>query len=274
VAGTLLGRVGAVRAGTAPHLDFSIRPAGKHAPPIDPKPILDGWKLLEATALYRVVGKDPFAGGASISQILLLSKELLARRVLADSRLEIYECGRQDIQTGQIDRRILALLEYLSGRGFSLTVTSLKCGHSVLTSSGNVSEHSTGSAVDIAAINGVPVIGHQGPGSVADALVRETLQLQGSMKPHQIISLMDYFNADNTFAMADHDDHVHVGYAPASGPLSTTDGQLTAVLKAPQWERLIERISEIDNPSVPTTPSESALPARSHDRASHAHRGE
>ena len=29
---------------------------------------------------------------------------------------------------------------------------------------------------------------------------------------------MDYFGADNTFAMADHDDHVHVGYTPAVGP--------------------------------------------------------
>ena len=214
VAGTLLGRVGSGGA-LAPHLDFAIRPAGRGAPRIDPKPILDGWKLLEATAIYRVAGKDPFANNsASISQILLLSKEQLARRVLADPQLEIYECGRQDIQTGQIDRRILALLEYLVGRGYRLTITSLKCGHSIMTTSGNVSEHSTGSAVDIAQINGVPVYGHQGPGSVADALVRDILQLQGTMKPHQIISLMDYFDADNTFAMADHADHVHVGYAP------------------------------------------------------------
>ena len=38
------------------------------------------------------------------------------------------------------------------------------------------------------------------------------------MEPHQIISLMDYFGADNTFAMGDHDDHVHVGYQPLYGP--------------------------------------------------------
>ena len=105
VAGTLLGRVGD-SGGLAPHLNFSIRPAGRGAPTIDPKPILDGWKLLEATALYRVADKDPFATDASsISEVLLLSKEQLARRVLADPSLEIYECGRQDIATGQIDRR-------------------------------------------------------------------------------------------------------------------------------------------------------------------------
>ena len=44
----------------APHLNFSIRPAGRGAPRIDPKPILDGWKLLEATAIYRAAGKNPF----------------------------------------------------------------------------------------------------------------------------------------------------------------------------------------------------------------------
>ena len=275
VAGTMLGRIGDDGA-TAPHLEFSIRPGGRGAPAINPKPILDGWKLLEATALYRVVGKDPFAGGgASISQILLLTKEQLARRVLSDPQLEIYECGRQDVQTGQIDRRLLALLEYLVGRGFKLTITSLKCGHSITTASGNISEHSTGSAVDIAAINGVPVIGHQGPGSLADALIRDTLELQGTMEPHQIISLMDYFNADNTFAMGDHDDHVHIGYAPEYGPISSTaDDRITALLEPAQWRRLIERIGEIDNPSVPTKPSDAALPAHERDKASPAHQGE
>ena len=58
------------------------------------------------------------------------------------------------------------------------------------------------------------MLGHQGPGSVSEALVRDLLQLQGTMEPHQIISLMDYFGADNTFAMGDHADHVHVGYTP------------------------------------------------------------
>ena len=33
------------------------------------------------------------------------------------------------------------MLEYLLSKGFKLTITSLKCGHSFLTTSGNVSEH-------------------------------------------------------------------------------------------------------------------------------------
>src|SRR5215218_6871325 len=57
IAGTVLARVAAGQEGIDPHINFSIRPAGKGAPRIDPKPILDGWKLLEATAIYRAKGK-------------------------------------------------------------------------------------------------------------------------------------------------------------------------------------------------------------------------
>ena len=86
--GTVLGRVGRISARNAPHLLFEIRPAGRGAPRIDPKPILDGWKLLESTAIYRAAGRNPFVGKdaqtPSIGQILLMSKESLAQRVLAD----------------------------------------------------------------------------------------------------------------------------------------------------------------------------------------------
>jgi Transglycosylase SLT domain/Peptidase family M23 len=281
VAGTVLGRIRDTGE-MAPHLHFSIEPAGRGARKIDPKPILDGWKLLEATAIYRAAGKNPFTGGATTGQVLLMSKEQLQQRVLADPNLEIYACGRQDIQTGQIDRRILALLEYLVARGYRLTITSLKCGHSILTTSGNVSEHSSGNAVDIAQINGIPVLGNQGPGTLSEALVKDVMALQGTMAPHQIISLMNF--GANTYSMADHDDHVHVGYQPLYGPGSDSiDKQFSQILKPDQWERLIQRLGEIDNPTVPTSPSKFALPAekkkdkggsKSDERASSAHIGE
>ena len=70
-----------------PHLNFAIRPAGRGAPQINPKPILDGWKLLEATHLYRAMGKDPFADSAAEpGQVLLMSKEQAARALVAESR--------------------------------------------------------------------------------------------------------------------------------------------------------------------------------------------
>jgi hypothetical protein len=275
IGGTILGRIGKVDADKAAHVDFGIRPAGKGAPTIDPKPILDGWKLLEATAIYRAAGKNVLYGdgpgaGLSIGQIMLLPKPLLEKRVLSDERIEIYEAGRTDIQSGQIDRRVLATIAYLAESGLRPTVTSLKSGHSILTASGNVSQHSSGNAVDVAAINGTPIVGHQEPGGVADQTVRRLMRLQGTMRPDQIISLLDY--GQNTLAMADHNDHVHVGFRPLFGTNSKLGQQALAVLEPGQWSDLIARLREIDNPVVSTEPSKYALPA--HRRGSNAHTGE
>jgi len=256
IAGTVLARVGEGSEGVEPHVNFAIRPAGRGAPQIDPKPILDGWKLLEATAIYRAKGKNPFNTPLSGAGVLLLSKEALQERVLADEGLSIYECGREDIASGQIGRRILAMLEYLRSKELELTITSLKCGHGYLTSSGNVSQHVTGDAVDIAAINGVPVTGHQGPGTLADQVIHDVLQLQGTMHPDQVISLED-LPGPTSFALADHFDHVHVGYRPVGfgDPLA-----VSPLLKPDQWQRLIDRLGEIENPDVPVEPSPFSIP--------------
>jgi hypothetical protein len=273
VAGTVLGRIGE-GAELAPHVHFQIRPTGRGAPKIDPKPILDGWKLLEATAIYRAAGEDPFDfSSVSISQILMLSKGQLQRRVLADPRLEIYACGRQDVQTGQIDQRILALMEYLAESGFRLTVTSLKCGHSFYTTSGSVSHHSSGNAVDIAQVNGIPILGNQGRGSITEAVIQELLKLQGTMEPAQIISLMEM--GGSTFAMSDHHDHIHVGYDPQYSP-GEQGKQFVRLMKPKQWTRLIDRLGEIDNPSIPEGSSKHSIPAKGgkNGRASGAHVGE
>jgi murein DD-endopeptidase MepM/ murein hydrolase activator NlpD len=229
--GAVIARMGDGAEGLDPHINFAIRPAGAGAAEIDPKPILDGWKLLEATAIYGADGKSPLATDLSVSGVLLLPKEALEQRVLHDKNLSIYECGREDIASGKIDRRVLAVLEYLVSKGFQLTITALECGHSTMTTSGNVSEHSTGDAVDIAVIDGVPVTGHQGPGTLTDALIKTVLQLQGTMHPHQVISLED-LPGETSFALPDHYDHVHIGYSPAfeieyiSPFLSATTGRI------------------------------------------------
>jgi hypothetical protein len=261
IAGTILGRVGKTDPQLAAHVEFAIRPAGRGAPQIDPKPILDGWKLLESTAIYRAKGTSPFFGRdavhPSVGQVLLMSKEELQQRVLADPDVAIYPCGRQDIAAGAIDRRVLATIEFLSASGLRPTISALKCGHSYLTTSGNVSEHSSGDAVDIAAINGIPIYGHQGEGSITDITIRRLLTLQGALKPHQIISLMTYPGTDNTLALPDHADHIHVGFHPVGlGPL---EGSLQAVLKPEQWTKLVDRLDNIENPVVSTHPSKYAI---------------
>ena len=189
-----------------------------------------------------------------------MSKTELERKVLADPRLSIYQCGRNDIRTGQIDERVLAGMEYLADNGFRLTITSLKCGHSIMTTSGNVSEHSTGDAMDIARVNGIPILGHQERGGITEQTVRRLMQLQGTLRPHQIISLLDL--GANTLALGDHDDHIHVGFSARFGENRKAGLHALAVLKPGQWSDLIARLRKIDNPVVPTTPSKYAIPVK------------
>ena len=276
IGGTVLGRIGKPKPVKAPHLLFEIRPAGRGAPRVDPKPILDGWKLLESTAIYRAAKKNPFVGEDA--------KTPIDRPDPADEqgdadpagrlnpRIAVYGCGEADIRSGQIDRRVLATLEYLASSGLKPTVTSLRCGHGYLTASGNVSEHSTGTAVDIAAVNGVPIVGHQGSGSITDITIQRLLTLQGTMKPHQIISLMTYDGTDNTFAMGDHADHIHVGWRPLYGQSTKAARRIDAILKPKQWIKLIDRLGEIDNPEVREAPSRFSLKVT--ENASPAHQGE
>jgi soluble lytic murein transglycosylase-like protein len=278
IAGTILGRIGTVSKVVAPHVLFEIRPAGRGAPRIDPKPILDGWKLLESTAIYRAQGKNPFFGenaqGATIGQILLMSKENLVQRVIANPRIELYSCGRQDIRAGAVDRRVLAALEFLAASGLKPTVTSLRCGHGYYTTAGNVSAHSSGNAVDIAKINGIPILGNQGAGSITDIAVRRLLTLQGTMKPAQIITLMKYEGTDNTLAMGDHADHIHLGFRPQFDPTTKAGKLAESVLKPSQWIKLIDRLGQIDNPTVQLKPSKYAIKVAKSARASRAHKAE
>ena len=251
---------------------FSIRPPGQGVPRIDPEPFLEGWRLLDSTAALRARGAGALAGG-SIGQIMLMSKDTLAQRVLADPAIEIYACGRRDIQAAIVDRRVLATLEFLAANGLKPTVSSIRCGHSFFTETGNVSQHASGNAVDIVKINGQPILGNQGPGSIADIAVRRLLTLQGTMKPAQIITLMTYEGTDNTLAMADHADHIHIGYRPTFDPTTKAGRLAESVLKPSQWIKLIDRLGQIDNPTVQLKPSKYAIKVAK-DRASAAHVGE
>jgi hypothetical protein len=134
----------------------------------------------------------------------------LARQVLESRRLVIYPGGRHDIGTGFTDVRVLVLLRYLSSRYREVAVTSLTTGHSFFTASGNVSAHSYGQAVDIAALNGRPILGNQEPGGLTERALNKVLLLPGRLEPSQLISLFEL--GGPSFALADHADHIHVGY--------------------------------------------------------------
>jgi hypothetical protein len=84
--------------------------------------------------------------------------------------------------------------------------------------------------------------------------------LQGTIRPHQIISLLDL--GQNTMALPDHGDHIHVGFHPLFGANTKLGRQAQSVLKPGQWDDLVQRLGQIQNPSVPTHPSKYAISDR------------
>jgi hypothetical protein len=129
---------------------------------------------------------------------------------LHDQRLSIYPGGRQDVAKGHVDVRVLALMLYLAETYHQVSVSCLISGHHLYARPGVVSAHIYGRAVDIAALHEVSIFGHQAPGGITEQAVRSILMLPGGMLPAQVISLLGM--GGPSFALANHYDHIHVGY--------------------------------------------------------------
>ncbi len=265
IAGTVLGHVGSGTSGQPgePRMLFQIRPAGVQAQLIDPKPILDGWVALENTSIFRAKGENPFlATSPTVGQVLLESKSQLQPQVLHDSNIRLARCARGDIQAGGVDKRVLATLEFLSVSGLKPTVAGLPCkgGSTVAASAGGNARAGSGEdAVDITAVNGVPIAGHGGPGSVGDIAVRKLLTLQGVARPLEIVSPMSYPGAANTLAKP-HIRAIHLSFTAPTGRLAHAAGVFGSGLSANEWTKLIARLGEIPDPTVANGPSSSAIP--------------
>jgi hypothetical protein len=134
----------------------------------------------------------------------------LERRVLHDSRLSIYAGGRDDVANHRINVRVLVLMLYMAEAHGSVTVSSLDSGHRLYSRPGVISAHKYGLAVDIAALGGESILGHQQVGSITERAVRNILLLPVGLRPKQVISLLGL--GGPSFPLADHYDHIHVGY--------------------------------------------------------------
>jgi hypothetical protein len=134
----------------------------------------------------------------------------LERRVLSDRRLTIYPGGRDDVVHHRINVRVLVLMLYMAEAHGSVTVSSLDSGHRLYARPGVISAHKYGLAVDIAALGGTPILGNQQAGGLTEKAVRNILLLPVELRPKQVISLLGL--GGPSFPLADHYDHIHVGY--------------------------------------------------------------
>jgi hypothetical protein len=134
----------------------------------------------------------------------------LEQRVLSDRRLNIYPGGRDDVVHHRINVRVLVLMLYMAEAHGSVTVSSLDTGHRLYARPGVVSAHKYGLAVDIAALGGTSILGNQQAGGLTEKAVRNILLLPVELRPKQVISLLGL--GGPSFPLADHYDHIHVGY--------------------------------------------------------------
>ena len=128
---------------------------------------------------------------------------------------QIYACGRRDIQAGA-DRppRSSPRSSSCPPRAWTRRLRPEVRPHAAPAPTGIDAAGATGASVDIPEINGIPILGHQGPGSITDITIRRLLTLQGAMQPDQIISDDRATRASPTrVALPDHDephpDHLH-----------------------------------------------------------------
>jgi soluble lytic murein transglycosylase-like protein len=287
--GTVLGRVSLPPGAKDGHLRFAIKPLGDPST-IDPRAILANWTQLDTALHPRGVKGSPSLVGATASDVFLLSKSSLEREVLADPGIAMSGCSRQEVAVGKIDRRILAALAFLSRSGLKPTVGTLACGGSAFATAGYVQPGHDGDGAAIVAINGVPIAGHQGAGTITDTTIRTLLTLQGEYFPAQIVSLMRYPGAPSTLARADHAGYIEIAFAPsparalpavpvspkaAAGGLGAKGAAAKAAvaakaaaasagvvggLSAAQWEQLISRAGALPAPKIAVKKSSAAIP--------------
>jgi hypothetical protein len=153
---------------------------------------------------------DRAVGLRGLVRGLVAETPALEQRVLNDPRLSIYPGGRDDVVHHRINVRVLVLMEYMAETYHSATISSLDSGHRLYARPGVISAHKYGLAVDIAALGGTSILGHQQAGGITEKAVRSILLLPVELRPKQVISLIGL--GGPSFPLADHYDHIHVGY--------------------------------------------------------------
>ncbi len=272
--GTVLGHLGSNSESPEASLRFAIRPAGAQSA-IDPRPILENWRQL-GIALHPQGAKDgPILAGATASDAFLLSRAELDSAVLADPDIKLGRCDREQVAAGKVGSRALALLVFLSRSGLKPTVGELRCGNIERTAKGVVTTFPAPDTIYLTAINGVPVAGHQGSGTITDITIRTLLTLQHKFAPKRIVSLMRYPGAPSTVAASDYSAYIKIELAkPTSAKTSKNVGAKTAhaanasttsplvanpILNTLEWQRLMTQLSTLQTPKLSRKPSASSI---------------
>ncbi|MBV9607025.1 MAG: lytic murein transglycosylase [Solirubrobacterales bacterium] len=252
LAGTILGRVARPAHGPG-RITLQIRPAGASAP-VDPGPIVSSWEVLGKLSAGRPSAAGAAQAGAYgspnpwVGQLLMAPRADLERSVLVDSRVTLDDCGRSAVKAGAVDRRVLAVIEYLAYAGLSPGVSGLPCPR------GRAPGQARDTRFFINEIDRIPVAGRGRARGLVDVTVRQLLVLQGALRPSQIVSALSYPGNLETMAWPGRATQIEVDFDPvASGSLASLGSlpSLSGVLDTTQWRLLVRRLVRLGG-AIPT----------------------
>jgi len=165
-------------------------------------------------------GAAPAAESAktTVGEIEILSKHELQQRVLSASALRLSPCERREIAAGATDRRLLATLEVLLASGLAPTVAMPDCA-AARTAPSAGSQTTNEHALTISALNGIPIRGHDGPGSLAEQAAHLLLALPPALKPQWIVLPPELQTGSATATSSGSAGAIEVAFAPP-GPAS------------------------------------------------------
>ena len=150
-------------------------------------------------------------GNAPSTDVMAGDASELAAAVLADTAIHLTSNARSDVRAGVMDARILHVLLLLAQTHELSRVGPLVTGHSYyVKGTSRVSNHASGRAVDILAIDGWPV----SPGnSAARDVMAELLAISAPLTPDEVGGpWVVHGGVRSSFTNADHQDHIHFGY--------------------------------------------------------------
>ncbi|MFB7600428.1 hypothetical protein [Streptomyces sp. NPDC056160] len=134
-----------------------------------------------------------------------------ARRVLADSRIELPPAAAADLRSGRVHDSVPAAMLRLAG-AYRIAVSVVRSGHPLdVFGTSRPSDHPRGRAFDVWRIDGRPVVDARTPRSLVERFMRDAADA-GSYNVGGPVPLSGGTRPNQFFSDATHHDHVHVGF--------------------------------------------------------------
>lgn len=163
-------------------------------------------RLSRASPRWKVTALHPARPGGPASP---LSAE--ARRVLADSQIQLPPAARADIRGKVVHASVPKAMLDLAGT-YRMAVSVVRSGHPIdVFGTDRPSDHPRGRAFDVWQINGHPVVDPATSRALIEKFMRDAAAA-GSYNVGGPIQLTGGVTADQFFSDPTHHDHVHVGF--------------------------------------------------------------